>query len=464
MQGKLFKFIVITVIAAMVMTGCAVKPEKESTDYKAGLPGIKRTKVGIVLASPGKGDMSVNDAALAGLKKAEEQFDIELEVMEPKELASDRESLGYLAENNFDLVIAIGSQMQKTLTEVAPEYSDIKFAMLDGLAEAPNVLNLSFAAEDGAFLAGAAAASLTTTGYVGFIGGNQMEEETGYENGFTRGVQYINMTEGKQVKVLITYAGVTPDAVKNPERGKNLAIEQYQAGADIIYHAAGQTGIGVFQAAAQMRKWAIGSESNRSGVASSGNFYGSSVKKIDIAVFDIVKSLVDGKFQDGTRIIGLKEGGVAFLPSPAVPPDIAVKLNLLAGQVARGQVVISKIGIPGGLKIAKMNVPVDLRRPQTASTEENRQNAYPGTPGATAGQFRRNGGQPAGNGNRPAGTPSAGNPASGNQTAGSRPAAGATGAENQAGSQDDSQAAGQAGSPVGNQSGSTGGTLPEANR
>ncbi|MFZ5640925.1 MAG: BMP family ABC transporter substrate-binding protein [Bacillota bacterium] len=429
MLGKIFKIFVITIIAAVFVTGCGREQEKESALDKGVMPGMKRIKVGIVLAPPGKGDMGVNDAALAGLKKAEEQLDIELEVMEPKELVNDRESLKYLAENNFDLVIAVGSQMQKVLSEVALQYEDIKFAIIDGVAEAPNVLNLSFAPEDGSFLAGAAAASLTSTGYVGFIGGNQMEQETGYENGFARGVQYVNMTEGKQVKVLVTYAGVTPDAVKNPERGKTLALQQYRAGADIIYHNAGQTGMGIFQAAAEAKKWAIGSDINRAGVAP-GNVYGSSVKKTEIAVFDIVKSRTENKFQSGTRVYGLKEGGVAFQTGPAVPSEVTAKLNLLAGQVARNQVVISKIGIPEGLKIIKLNVPVDRSRPQAPGAEESLQKAYPGTPGAMAEQARTNNGQSSGTRTRRPGAPATGNPAAGNPAAGN-PAAGNPAAGNQ---------------------------------
>jgi basic membrane protein A len=403
MLGKFFKIFVITLIAAVFLTGCGREEEKESAPDKGVVPGMKRIKVGIVLAPPGKGDMGVNDAALAGLNKAEEQLDIELEVMEPKELVNDRESLKYLAENNLDLVIAVGSQMQKVLTEVALQYEDIKFAIIDGVAEAPNVLNLSFAPEDGSFMAGAAAASLTATGYVGFIGGNQMDQETGYEDGFARGVQYVNITEGKQVKVLITYAGATPDAVKNPERGKILAFQQYRAGADIIYHNAGQTGTGIFQAASEAKKWAIGSGINRTGAAP-GNVYGSSVNKTEIAVFDIIKSLTENKFQPGTRVYGLKEGGVAFQTGPAVPPEVAAKLNLLAGQVAGNQVVISKIGIPEGLKIIRLNVPVDRSRPQAPEAEESLQKAYPGTPGAMAEQARTSSGRNSGSWNQGAGS------------------------------------------------------------
>ncbi len=399
MFAKIFNITMIIVVAVLVLTGCTGEREKPPAFDQTGTD-IKRTRVGMVLAPPGKGDMSLNDAALAALKNAEEQLDIEMMIFEPKgsvknmkalSLANDKESLSYLAENNFDLVIALGAGIQKDLAEIAPEYPDIRFVIIDGLvAETANVLNLTFASEDSAFMAGAAAASLTNSGFVGFIGGNQMEAETGHENGFARGVQYINMTEGKQVKVLVTYAGVTPEAVKNPARGKTLALQQYQAGADIIYHNAGQSGMGVFQAAVQMKKWVIGSDKNQNSIAP-WNTYGSSVKKVEIAVFDTVKNLVAGKFTAGTVTYGLKERGVAFIPGQTIPPDIAAKLNYLAGLVAGGKVVVSKVTIPDGLKILNLNVPVDYSRQSTPGANGGLQGTYPGTPGAA---LRQPGNQP----------------------------------------------------------------------
>jgi len=365
----------IAIILGIMQSGC-VRGTNSADNYQF-YSYKEPKKVGVVLSGMGMVDAAANSAVAAGVKKAAADLDAEYKILAPKDLVNNEESLRYLAENNFDLVIAIGRGMQDNLGKVAPDYPDIKFAVFGGDIDEPNVAAVVFNEDEGAFLAGVEAASVTKSNLVGFIGGSVTSDRK-MENGFAKGVQYVNLTEGKKVKVNAVYAGVTDEAANDPERGKALANTLYWTGSDVVFSGTGKLGNGAAAAAVQNRKIAICADLQVM-QASAWNVYGALVKNQEAAAIDIVKKTINGKFLSGRVGYGLAEGAVDFVPSQALPPDIAGKLAAVKAQVKKGQIKPYTILIPKDLVTQIKQMPVDLNKPPAGG---------PGTilPGQTGGQ------------------------------------------------------------------------------
>jgi basic membrane protein A and related proteins len=219
-------------------------------------------------------------------------------------------------KEGFDLVIGVGFIFSDDLYGVALEYPKTRFACIDYakfdahgfVVPPPNMVALKFREEEGSFLVGALAALVSKSGAVGFVGGMDIPLIHKFEAGFRAGARSIHPDE----VVMVGYAGVTGDAFKNPAKGKELALAQYAAGADIIFHAAGTTGLGVFEAARETRRWAIGVDADQWDEAP-GRVLTSMTKVVDTAVFETVKRVQDGQWKGGVLQLGLAEGGVDYV-------------------------------------------------------------------------------------------------------------------------------------------------------
>src|SRR5437764_10316831 len=225
--------------------------------------------VGIVLDVGGLGDKSFNDGAYRGATMAEQQLGARIRLIEPGE-GTDREAgLRLLAAEHMDLVIGVGFIFTDDLNLLAKEYPNVRFAGIDysvgsddkgnPIPPPPNVAALRFREEEGSFLVGAIAGLVSKTKTVGFVGGMNVPLIQKFEAGYVAGVKQVC----PRCRTISQYAGVTPDAFRNPGKGKEMAFSQYQQGADIIYHASGSTGLGVFEAARQARKLAIGVDADQ---------------------------------------------------------------------------------------------------------------------------------------------------------------------------------------------------------
>ena len=263
-------------------------------------------KVGIVFSTGGLGDKSFNDSAYRGLVKAKEELGADFKYVEPASPAEDEQYLREYAESGYDLVIATGFQMKDAAANVANDYPDKKFAIIDDIVELPNVKSLTFAEDEGSFLAGALAAMMSKTGVVGFIGGMEVPLIKKFQRGYEEGAKYIN----PKIKVITTYTS-SQNPFNDPVKGKENTISQIQQGADVIYHAAGGTGIGVIDAAKESGVFAIGVDSNQDGVAP-GTVLTSMVKNVDVAVYDTIKEIKDGNFKNGQEVFGIKNNGVGL--------------------------------------------------------------------------------------------------------------------------------------------------------
>jgi basic membrane protein A and related proteins len=313
-------------------------------------PASDGLDVGIVFDVGGRGDKSFNDGAFLGGERAEKELGARVHFIEPGE-GSDREAgLRLLAAEHMDLVIGVGFIFTDDLTALAKEYPDVHFAGVDYalatdstgkvIPPPPNLAALKFREEQGSFLVGALAALVGKSKKVGFVGGMDIPLIHKFEAGYRAGVKQVCT----DCTVIAQYAGVTPEAFRNPGRGKELALAQYQSGVNIIFHASGSTGLGVFEAARQTGKMAIGVDADQYQEAP-GSILTSMVKGVDASVYDAIKRVKDGNFTGGIYQFGLAENGVGYVydaNNRALIPD-AVRARL---EGLREQIIAGKITVP----------------------------------------------------------------------------------------------------------------------
>jgi basic membrane protein A len=316
-----------------------------TTGPALGAAPVKK-RIGMVYDVGGKGDLSFNDMAFAGLTRANKEFagQIETKDLEPTAGGENREELlRLLAGEKFDLIFGIGFLFTDSITRVAKAFPSGKFAVVDGFIDKmPNVASLLFKEQEGSFLVGAAAALKSKTGKIGFVGGMKIPLIEKFEAGYIAGAKYVN----PKIEVFSDYAGTTGEAFRDPVKGKELATAQYDRGADIIYHASGGTGIGVFEASVAKGKWAIGVDADQSLTVKAdqrGRILTSMVKRVDVAVYSTISGLVSGKFAPGVHEFGLKEGGVGYAVNQynkALISDIAPRLEALKRDIIAGKIKV----------------------------------------------------------------------------------------------------------------------------
>lgn len=313
----------------------------------AAAPTESDVNVGIVFDIGGRGDKSFNDGAYVGGMRAERELGAHVRFIEPGD-GSDRESgLRLLAAEGMDLVVGVGFIFTDDLTQLAKDYPKTNFAGIDfavstdraGNPIAPplNVAALKFREEQGSFLVGALAALESRTKTVGFVGGMDSPLIQKFEVGYQAGVKQVC----PRCTVLVGYAGVTPEAFRNPGKGKELALTQYGQGADIIYHASGSTGLGVFEAARQTGHLAIGVDADQYAEAP-GHVLTSMVKGVDEAVFDVIKLVKEHRFKGGIYQLGLAERGVGYVYDAQnrglIPDSIRARVETLRDEIIAGRI------------------------------------------------------------------------------------------------------------------------------
>ena len=310
--------------------------------------------VGIVFDVGGRGDKSFNDGAFAGAERAAKEMGAIVRFIEPGD-GSDREAgLRLLAAEGMDLVIGVGFIFTDDLTLLAREYPNVNFAGIDYALSSdasgaviqppPNLAALKFREEEGSFLVGALAALLSRrmpepTTRIGFVGGMDIPLIHKFEAGYRAGVKHVC----SDCQVIAQYAGVTPEAFSNPGKGKELALSQYQSGVHVIFHASGSTGLGVFEAARQMRRLAIGVDADQYAEAPN-HILTSMVKGVDVAVYESIRKVRDGSFKGGIFQLGLREQGVGYIYDDnnraLIPDDIRTRLEALREEIIAGKITV----------------------------------------------------------------------------------------------------------------------------
>jgi basic membrane protein A and related proteins len=303
-------------------------------------------KVGLVFDVGGRGDGSFNDQAAAGAERAARTGGVTVEYADAHNDAERSAGLRRFAAEGVDLVIGVGFLASQDATELARRYPGVRFAVVDyslpvdsagrAMVPPPNLAALTFREEEGSYLVGALAALASRTHAVGFVGGMRSPLITKFEAGYEAGVRRVCA----DCRVLSEYVGDTPEAFRDAPRARTLAASEYAAGADVVFHAAGQSGTGVFAAATDAGRLVIGVDVDQH-AAAPGRVLTSMVKRLDVAVADVIDQVHAGEFHGGMHSYGLAEGGVAYVADATTAAHV--------NGAARDRVETLRAGIVAGL-------------------------------------------------------------------------------------------------------------------
>jgi basic membrane protein A len=340
------KISLVTLTSAALTLGASACGGKKATTGGDDGGGKKTVKVGLAYDIGGRGDKSFNDAAYAGLQKVKSSLNLEVKDIEATKGESDNDKvqrLELLASSGYNPVIAVGFAYAGPLGKVAKNHPNTKFAIVDDNSiKAANVTNLIFAEEQGSYLVGAAAAKKSKTGHIGYIGGVETPLLKKFEAGYVAGAKKIN----PNIKIDIKYIsrGTDFSGFSDPAKGKTVAEGEYDAGSDVIYHAAGLSGTGLFQAAAAKKKYAIGVDSDQYLTAEAAQkpyIITSMLKRVDTAVFNFVQSTSNGTVKSGPITFDLKNDGIGYSTSNAAEiKDVQSKLDELKQQIVSGAITV----------------------------------------------------------------------------------------------------------------------------
>lgn len=307
-----------------------------------------KTRVAIVF-SGNLGDKSYNDSCYAGAEKAVEDFGVELKVLEGTEAAEWEANFLAVAEEGYDLIICSSSNFEEYMKEHCANYPDTKFAIIDTVVPGDNIVSVSFAQNQGSFLAGAAAAMFTTKtnvpgineeSTIGWVGGMDIPVLHDFFIGYEQGAKYIN----PDIKILQSFAGTWND----PLKGKELTLAQYQQGADVVMNVASGTGNGVLEGAKEAGKYAIGVDLNQDG-DQPGSVLTSMLKRVDSATYLLIQSVVEGTFEGGTkRYLTIADNGVSLTDMSVIkealgdqfPEEILTEITALQEKIVSGEIVV----------------------------------------------------------------------------------------------------------------------------
>ena len=262
-------------------------------------------KPAVVFDMGGKFDKSFNEGVYNGVEKFKKDTGINYKSFEVTNPTQREQAIAKMAKRGANPIIGIGFAQGPAVDKVATKFPDTKFAIIDMVVDKPNVQSIIFKEHEGSFLVGMLAAMASKTHKVGFIGGMDIPLIRKFECGYAQGAKYAD----PKVEVIQNMTGSTPSAWNNPSKGGELAKAQFDRGVDVIFAAAGGTGVGVYQAAKDEGKLAIGVDSNQN-YLQPGTMLTSMVKRVDVAAYDFFKSVKDGAFQSGITALGLKENGV----------------------------------------------------------------------------------------------------------------------------------------------------------
>lgn len=327
------KTMLLTLISVLMLTavlaGCGSK-NSASSDLKIGLV----TDLGSV------NDKSFNQSAWEGLQQVGEDTGAEVKYLEPKNEGEIQPNLNQFIKGGYDLTWATGMTMMEHVDKIAVQNPDSKLAIVDAEVAQPNVASVLFQEHEGSFLVGVIAGSMTKTGKIGFVGGMEIPVIKKFEAGFRAGIQAVNPDANMDV----IYAG----DFNSPDKGKSAASNMFNNGVDIVFHASGQTGNGVFTEAIERKKngadiWVIGVDMDQSVTFGEEITLTSMIKRVDQAVIQISKMLQEDKFPGGTTTtLGLKDKGVDIAPTSSknVPEDVLKKVDEYREKIIDGEITV----------------------------------------------------------------------------------------------------------------------------
>lgn len=299
-------------------------------------------KPAVIYDMGGKFDKSFNEGVYNGVKKFSDETGIEVMEFEVTSETQREQAMRRMAERGATIVLGVGFAQADAIAKVAAEFPDTKFSIIDVTwLDAPNIRQYGFKEHEGSYLVGVAAALKSETGKVGFVGGMDIPLIRHFACGYVQGVKATNPA----AEVFQNMTGSTPAAWNDPAKGAELARSQIDRGADIVYHAAGGTGVGVIRAAADAGKLAIGVDSNQNGMAP-GSVLTSMLKRVDVAAYETFKDAASGAFDTGVRVLGAAEGGVDWAldenNAELITPEIKAAVEDAKAKIISGEIKVEE--------------------------------------------------------------------------------------------------------------------------
>lgn len=294
---------------------------------------------GLIIDLGGKFDKSFNESAYNGAQRWVEETGNEYRETELQSEAQREQSMRRMAESGANPVIVLGFANASTLEKVAPDYPDTNFTIVDMVVDQPNVQSVVFQEHQGSFLVGALAAMASESGTVSFVGGMDVPLIRKFACGYAQGVKHVT----PDTEVIVTMTGTTPAAWNDPVKGGEITRSQVSQGSDVVYAAAGGTGIGVLQTAADLDVYAIGVDSNQN-YLQPGHVLTSMVKRVDNAVFEAMEAGTNGTFEPGVKVMGLENDGVAWSLDEHNESLITEQMRTMARQL-EDQIIAGEIDV-----------------------------------------------------------------------------------------------------------------------
>jgi len=295
----------------------------------------------IVYDFGGKFDRSFNQSASEGAERFKKDTGIAFREFEISNAAQREQVMTQLAKRGASVIAAIGFTQASAVQKVAKEFPNVKFVLVDGVVDLPNVQSINFREQESSFLCGMAAAMASRTGKIGFVGGMDIPLIRKFAVGYVEGARYIN----PKIEVFQNMTGTTPAAWGDPTKGAELAKSQFGRGADVVFHAAGATGLGVMQAAQDAGKLSIGCDSNQN-YLHPGSVLTSAVKRVDVAVYKAFADAKAGTWKPGERVLGLAENGVDYAIDKynraLITPEMEAKLKQAKADIISGRIKVTE--------------------------------------------------------------------------------------------------------------------------
>ncbi|WP_160675825.1 BMP family ABC transporter substrate-binding protein [Clostridium sp. C8-1-8] len=355
MKKKIFNSIIVMIVISSMLAACSSKKEASSKEGSSK----SKTKISLIVDEAGTKDRSFNQAVYEGVDKAAKQFGISTTTLESKSKDDFQKNIDSAAKES-DLTFGVGYLMVDAITRAAKNKSDKNFVIIDALVDVPNVKSVTFNNEEGAFLMGIIAGKMSKTNKVGFIGGAETPISESFEVGFACGVKAVNPSAFEAIisKKNVRYVGTFTDK----DKAYSLAKELYDRDCDIIFHAAGTAGEGVFKAAKESKKWAIGNDVDQ------GDLYekytdvilSSMVKNLDKVSYQACKESIEGKFRGGENNVvklGLSGEGIEIAKSTSnnTPKDI-----ISLAEKYKSEIVSGKFKVPTRVEEAREFTPPNI--------------------------------------------------------------------------------------------------------
>ncbi|MCR2807231.1 BMP family lipoprotein [Paenibacillus soyae] len=351
MKKSLSFMLMLVVAISLVLSACGQDKNNGNANTNTGGSTNEGTKVesdgtgkdfkiGMATDVGGVNDKSFNQSAWEALKYITASTGAETKFLESKGEADMEPNLNNFVKEGYDLTWGIGFLFTDAIKKVAEENPEAKLAVIDAEVAAPNVTSVTFAEHEGSYLVGVVAGLMTESDKIGFVGGMEIPVITRFEKGFAAGVAAVN----PDAKVTVTYSG----AFDKPDQGKSIAATMYDDGVDIIFHASGGTGNGVFNEATERKKngakvWVIGVDKDQSLEFGDEVTLTSMMKGVEAAVTKVSKDLIDGKWEGGkTQVLGLKDNAVG-LPETStknVPADVLAKVEEYKNKIISGEITV----------------------------------------------------------------------------------------------------------------------------